>query len=195
MEQLLAELLQWKTLIVCGVVMLNPFFWNAVSRIEYRTHAVSKAFGGPKRGISALATGIVSFNYARTFLFHKTVEEYSIWEPLNNEIVNAGGSLMIFVGAVLVISSSYRLGFFCSFMGDYFGVLLSERVTGFPFNVVDDPMYWGSSLIYLGIALNHASIVGLLLTGCIGLSYVIGMYFEEPFTAKIYAEKASEKVQ
>ena len=77
-------------------------------------------------------------------------------------------------------------------MGDYFGVLLSERVTGFPFNIVDDPMYWGSSLVYLGIALNHASVVGLLLTACIGLSYVIGMYFEEPFTAKIYTEKGSK---
>ena len=190
MEQLLAELLRWKTLIACAVVMLNPLLWNAVSRIEYRTHVVSKVFGGPRRGITALATGIILLNYVRTLLFHKTIDDYSIWEPLDNEIVNAVGSVVIFIGAVLVVASGYRLGFFCSFMGDYFGVLLSERVTGFPFNVVDDPMYWGSSLIYLGIALNHASIVGLLLTACIGLSYVIGMYFEEPFTAKIYAERS-----
>ena len=142
----------------------------------------------------ALAIGVVSLNYARTLLFHKTMDEYSIWESLNNNAVKAAGYLLILIGTILVVATFYRLGFFCSFMGDYFGILLSERVTGFPFSVVNDPMYWGSSLIHLGLALNHASIVGLLLTACIGLSYVIGMYFEEPFTAKIYAEKDNRKV-
>ena len=87
----------------------------------------------------------------------------------------------------MVLASSYRLGFFCTFHGDYFGILLDERITGFPFNVVDDPMYWGSALIYLGLAIKHASILGLFLTVCIGLSYGISSYFEEPFTARIYA--------
>lgn len=37
--------------------------------------------------------------------------------------------------------------------GDYFGLLLDDRVTGFPFNLLDNPMYWGSTLNFLGTAL------------------------------------------
>lgn len=36
--------------------------------------------------------------------------------------------------------------------GDYFGILKEARVTTFPFNIVDNPMYWGSTANYLGWA-------------------------------------------
>lgn len=36
--------------------------------------------------------------------------------------------------------------------GDYFGILKEARVTTFPFNVLDNPMYWGSTANYLGWA-------------------------------------------
>ena len=169
--------------------MINPLFWNAVSRLEYKTHAVSRVFGGPKRGVAALAASILSLNYVRTTAFHNTVDAHGSWAPLEYDVFVLLGTLAAIVGAVFVIASSWRLGFYCSFMGDYFGILLNTRVTGFPFNVTDDPMYWGSALIYLGLSLRHASLMGLLLTACIGLSYVVGTSFEEPFTAKIYAAR------
>ena len=37
--------------------------------------------------------------------------------------------------------------------GDYFGILMDEPVTGFPFSLTENPMYWGSSATYLGLAL------------------------------------------
>lgn len=39
------------------------------------------------------------------------------------------------------------------FAGDYFGILLDEKVTVFPFNIMENPMYWGSTANYLGLAL------------------------------------------
>jgi len=39
------------------------------------------------------------------------------------------------------------------FAGDYFDILLPAKVTGFPFNVMDNPMYWGSTLNFLGMSL------------------------------------------
>lgn len=185
------DIFDWKMFLVCGVVMLNPLFWNTVSRFEYKTRAVSRVLGGPKRGVVALAGGIVSLNYVRTSVFNKAVDAHGSWALLDHEAFVLLGTALVLVGAVFVIASSWRLGFYCSFMGDYFGILLNERVTGFPFNVLDDPMYWGSTLVYLGLALRHASLVGVLLTGCIGASYAVGIYFEEPFTAKIYAEHNS----
>jgi len=198
LRQVLSELLEWRVLLLCGIVMVNPLFWNTISRLEYHTRIVSRVCGGPKRGITALAAGILCLNYIRTTTFHKAIDHYSSWDLIENESFIAVGWLLIIVGAVLVIASSYKLGFFCSFMGDYFGILLNERISGFPFNVVDDPMYWGSALIYLGIALKHASLVGVVMTACVALSYAVGVCFEEPFTAKIYEQKAkrdAEKMQ
>lgn len=189
LAQVLPALLEWKTLLACGIVMLNPLFWNVITRFEYHTHLVSKTAGGPKRGCTLLAFGILAFNYLRTGLFHKVMDNHDTCDPLENPIFNVLGYLLIIIGAVFVISSSYKLGFFCCFMGDYFGILLDERVTGFPFNVLDDPMYVGSGLVYLGFSFQHASVIGLVLTGFIALSYAIALLFEQPFTAKIYASK------
>lgn len=178
-----------KVLVACVIVMINPLFWNVVSRFEYRTRTVSKALGGPKRGCAALAACILTLNYVRTATFHKTVDQYGYWEPLNNRLVEALGYLIVTIGAVLVIASSWKLGFFVSFMGDYFGLLLNSKVTGFPFNVVNDPMYFGSGLVYLGLSLQHASIVGLVLTTCIAISYAVAIRFEGPFTSQIYRDR------
>lgn len=38
-------------------------------------------------------------------------------------------------------------------IGDYFGILMDERVTSFPFNVNENPMYNGTVMIFLGTAL------------------------------------------
>lgn len=37
--------------------------------------------------------------------------------------------------------------------GDYFGILMEAKVTSFPFSVLDNPMYWGSTAVYLGWSL------------------------------------------
>ena len=193
LAEVLPAMMEWKTILACGVIMLNPLFWNAISRLEYHTHLVSRTAGGPKRGVALLAMGILTFNYVRTAVFHKVMDHHAICGPMQNSLFDALGYLFIAMGAILVISSSYRLGFFCSFMGDYFGILLQERVTGFPFNVVDDPMYVGSGLVYLGFSFQHASVTGLILTGCIALSYVVALLFEQPFTAQIYESANNPK--
>lgn len=30
---------------------------------------------------------------------------------------------------------------------------MDEKVTGFPFSIIENPMYWGSTANYLGLAL------------------------------------------
>ncbi len=63
-------------------------------------------------------------------------------------------SLFLFVvGAVFVGSSYLRLGITGTYLGDYFGILMEEKVTGFPFNVMSNPMYNGSAIIFLAQAL------------------------------------------
>jgi phosphatidylethanolamine N-methyltransferase len=63
-------------------------------------------------------------------------------------------------GQTLVLSSTWALGVTGTFLGDYFGILMSARVEGFPFNVLRDPMYVGSTLCFAATALwcgSHSS--------------------------------------
>jgi methylene-fatty-acyl-phospholipid synthase len=45
------------------------------------------------------------------------------------------------------------LGVTGTYLGDYFGILMDKMVTGFPFNVMDNPMYNGSTMCFLGHSL------------------------------------------
>ena len=67
---------------------------------------------------------------------------------------------------------------------------MSEPVTGFPFNVTDNPMYDGSTLLFIGNSIvGKVSPAGLLLTALVFVTYKVACRFEEPFTAMIYEEK------
>jgi hypothetical protein len=65
-----------------------------------------------------------------------------------------------------------------TYLGDYFGILMSNRVTGFPFNVLNDPMYIGSALSHLGTALWFQSPVGILLAAWVHVVYTIALKYE-----------------
>ena len=69
--------------------------------------------------------------------------------PLNT-IVPA---ILFLVGQTFVITSTYALGVTGTFLGDYFGILMDHRVEGFPFNVLRDPMYVGSTMCFAAGAL------------------------------------------
>lgn len=40
-----------------------------------------------------------------------------------------------------------------TFLGDYFGILMDHKVEGFPFNLLSDPMYDGSTMCFAATAL------------------------------------------
>ena len=181
-------------LLACPLVMVNPLLWNLMARFEYNTRTISRLCGGPRLGVVVLAACILSMNFVRTLFFHYMAEKDTVrLEFLENVGGLCVGYLLVGVGGFLVLSSVWSLGFYNTFLGDYFGILLDTRVTGFPFNVVEDPMYWGAFLIYVGDAIRYASGVALLLSLLIGLSYAVAAKLEEPFTAKIYAQKTAKK--
>lgn len=174
--------------IVCAAI--NPIYWNAVARLEYRTHFWSRLFCGTKCGIWILAVSIVALNAIRTTAFHRAMEIGPKSELLGAyPAVKALGLALICLGALFVCSSFWKLGFYGTFLGDYFGMLMNERVTGFPFSLLDHPMYMGSVLMYVGQSCLSASSSGLLLSLWIYLTYKAAIFVEEPFTAMIYAKE------
>jgi phosphatidylethanolamine/phosphatidyl-N-methylethanolamine N-methyltransferase len=62
------------------------------------------------------------------------------------------------VGQTFVITSTWALGITGTFLGDYFGILMDHRVEGFPFNVLRDPMYVGSTMCFAATALWYVTV-------------------------------------
>ena len=101
--------------------------------------------------------------------------------------ISVAGVVLVIIGQVLVITSTWQLGIIGTYLGDYFGILMDAPVTAFPFSVLKHPMYVGSTVIYLGYGLVHLSPAGILGAVWVSIVYQISTaLFEEPFTNKIY---------
>lgn len=73
----------------------------------------------------------------------------------------------------------WALGVTGTYLGDYFGILMESKVTGFPFNVVGAPMYWGSTLCFVGTSLWKGRVAGLVLSVEVAVAYLIALRYEE----------------
>ncbi|KAF5094277.1 hypothetical protein D0Z03_002131 [Geotrichum reessii] len=145
----------------------------------------------------ALAVTIFSLGIVRDILYEKALRDQPAWSFFidNAEVVKPLSIASFAVGNVLVLSSMWALGVTGTYLGDYFGILMDDIVTGFPFNVTNNPMYYGSTLSFLGTALWFGKPAGVLVTVFVLLMYLIALRFEEPFTAEIYAKRERERAQ
>ena len=87
----------------------------------------------------------------------------------------------------------WALGITGTYLGDYFGILMDKMVTGFPFNITAAPMYWGSTMSFLAVALWFGKPAGLLLTLEVFVAYRVALQFEDPFTAEIYRKRDEKR--
>lgn len=142
---------------------------------------------------------IFSLGILRDHLYAVALSEQPSHPLLELKAVRAFGASLVAVGTVLVVSSMWALGVTGTYLGDYFGILMDEMVTGFPFNVTSDPMYWGSSANFIGVALWYGKPAGLVLSLLVIVAYSVALHFEgfvnadRPFTAMIYKRAAEEK--
>ncbi|CCE82526.1 Piso0_002256 [Millerozyma farinosa CBS 7064] len=175
-------------------IAFNPVFWNIVARTEYNTHFLTKIAGSAKRGCYLLAFTIFSLGIFRDNVYQKALLNQPVYQPLVDSVyVKALAAGTFGFGNILVLSSMYALGITGTYLGDYFGILMDDRVTGFPFNINDNPMYNGSTLCFLGTALWYGRPSGILVSGFVFIMYKIALLFEEPFTAQIYANRDKQK--
>ncbi|KAJ1923736.1 Phosphatidyl-N-methylethanolamine N-methyltransferase [Tieghemiomyces parasiticus] len=171
-------------------IVFNPLFWNFAARSEYRHRVITKLAGGSAYfGCYILAVTIFGLGIFRDAVYHMALEHQPKAEWLDYGEVKIVAAVLWAVGTVLVVSSMYRLGITGTYLGDYFGILMDEMVTGFPFNVTGNPMYYGSFLAFVSVALWQESVAGLLLSALVLVAYLIALRFEEPFTASIYSKR------
>ena len=141
-----------------------------------------------------MAITIFSLGIYRDHVYHDALLQQPTFQPLVDSVLVKAAAVATFgLGNIFVLTSMYALGVTGTYLGDYFGILMNERVTGFPFNVNDNPMYNGSTLCFLGTALWYGKPAGIAVAGFVFVMYKIALLFEEPFTAKIYAARDEQK--
>lgn len=134
-------------------ITLAPLIWNLLGRLEYYTGALSSIFMGRRSGCVVLAAWIFLFSLYRDALVLHAIQEQPTLAALDGPIPHAIAGVFALVGGTFVLTSFARLGLFGTYLGDYFGILMDEVVSGFPFNVVEHPMYDGSTLLFLSMAI------------------------------------------
>ncbi|KAJ4293881.1 Phosphatidyl-N-methylethanolamine N-methyltransferase [Collariella sp. IMI 366227] len=182
--------------ISAAAIAFNPTFWNIVARKEYRDKFITRAFGGnAQAGCYALAATIFGLGLVRDFLYERALRDQPSHPALEGPLITYAAYALLGLGNLFVITSTWQLGITGTFLGDYFGILMDDIVTGFPFNVTNAPMYYGSTMSFLGTALLFGKPAGILLTLHVLVVYLIAIQFENPFTAGIYAKRDKERAK
>lgn len=160
-------------------VCFNPTFWNIVARNEYHNKTITRVLGGRRYlGCYLLGATIFSLGILRDALYDRALAEQPTLPVLDQPGVRAAAAALFTTGSVLVASSMWALGVTGTYLGDYFLILMPAMVTGFPFNVCNDPMYVGSTLCFTATALWYAKPAGLALTLLVAVVYTIALRFE-----------------
>lgn len=175
----------------CCIIVLCPLIWNILARLCYI--CIPKKTAKSIRYIMCylLTIWIFSFSSYRDYLIRQTIEnqpKFNLLEDYAN-LLKFVAIVIFIIGQIFVLSSFYKLGITGTFLGDYCGILMDAPVKTFPFDILNNPMYVGSSLSFLALAFYYSSPVGILLTAEVYIVYRIALLFEEPYTKRIYEQK------
>ncbi|QIX02017.1 hypothetical protein AMS68_007534 [Peltaster fructicola] len=191
----LVDISQPSLWIAAGAIVFNPTFWNLAARSEYHNKTLTKLAGGNRLyGCYALAVIIFTIGIVRDSLYERALRAQPTHELLTSPLSQALAVALFASGNVLVLTSMWALGVTGTYLGDYFGILMDDIVTGFPFNVTSSPMYTGSTMSFLGTALWYGKPAGVALTALVYVVYQVALSFEDPFTSNIYAQRDAQSI-
>ncbi|KAK6542156.1 Phosphatidyl-N-methylethanolamine N-methyltransferase [Orbilia ellipsospora] len=185
---------QQSLIIAIASILFNPVFWNIAARSEYHSKTITKlAFGNPYHGCYLLAITIFSLGIFRDALYERALQDQPTLDILTTPLAKLAAATLFATGNILVITSMWALGLTGTYLGDYFGILMDHKVESFPFNVTSAPMYYGSTMSFLGTAIWFGKPAGLLLTVEVLVVYIAALRFEDPFTSEIYAKRERQR--
>lgn len=123
---------------------------------------------------------VTHLNYKlKLFSYKLALDAQPDYPGLQQDWVKVYAAVLFVAGNVLVLSSMYQLGITGTYLGDYFGILMKNRVSSFPFNVTNNPMYEGSTLVFLATGLWYGKLAALPLSVLVFICYKIALWFEE----------------
>lgn len=141
---------------------------------------MTRMLGGNRYlGCYILAATIFSLGLFRDHLYQEALKAQPVHTALLHPFVRVVAGVLFVAGSVFVLTSMWALGITGTYLGDYFGILMDAMVTGFPFNVLNNPMYVGSTLNFIAVALWMARPAGLFLSVLVWIVYKIALQYEE----------------
>ncbi|KAF7345014.1 Phosphatidyl-N-methylethanolamine N-methyltransferase [Mycena venus] len=208
----LVDLNQTSLLVSLLSILFNPVAWNIVAQNEYRNKTITRMFGGqpalwvlfsggfnlflwnlPRFAVCVALLKIFSRIECTRASYHHALSYQPRHAILPRPFDILVPAVLFLVGQTFVITSTWALGITGTFLGDYFGILMDHRVEGFPFNVLRDPMYVGSTMSFAATALWYERPAGLLITFYVYIVYVVALRYEGPFTDMIYSKREEER--
>ena len=187
----------WEIILSIAMIIICPVTWNLVARYEFYTQKLSKFCGDNRLAADIFAHCLIEMGIFRNYLFVRVVKNQLKTEYFDDHyiILEIIGYLILVCGFHLVIFAYYRLGIHGIYYGDYFGVLCKEMVTAFPFSILENPLYVGSTMMFLGTSILYKSPAGIFLTICARIMYKFASVLENPMTPLIYSPENIEKVR
>jgi protein-S-isoprenylcysteine O-methyltransferase Ste14 len=182
-----------RVVLAACTIVAAPIVWNILAHLELRLRLISTLTCGNRlAGCYLLAAWIIGFSTYRSWCFEHVIALYGTDPQLDNPWLRVLGAMAFVFGSLLGLVTWWRLGIKGTCMGDYFGFLFAEPITGFPFNVHSHPMYFGTSMAFVGAALAQASAVGLFLSLLVCIKYYFTSLVEDHFMGQIYAPVKSK---
>lgn len=121
------------------LILASPTFWNLFGRLEHNYRIFRKIFFGNKY-VACYIFSIMVFSLSalRNFVYKLAIEEQPFFDFGFDPLIPLYLSYLLYaIGTILVVGSTIRLGIIGTYCGDYFGILMKERITGFPFSIVE----------------------------------------------------------
>jgi len=188
--------LNWEMMSAISMIVLCPITWNLVARYEFYTKKLSNFVGDNRLAADIFAHILIEMGIFRNYMFMRVIRNHNKVDLFSDyslyiEII---GYLILVSGFHLNVFAYYRLGIHGIYYGDYFGVLCKEMVTAFPYNILDNPLYVGSTMLFLGSSILYRSPSGILLTILAWVMYKFASFLENPMTPLIYSTENIERV-
>lgn len=133
--------------------ILPPLVWNLIGPFEYHTRLISRITLRPIVGVYLSGTIIAGLSVYRSALFVEAINGQPRMEEMGVPMIHALGGFFGMFGLSMFLGAYYQLGITGTYLGDYFGILREEMITAFPFRVLKNPMYDGSSMLHFAEAL------------------------------------------
>lgn len=187
----------WEIIISISMIILCPVTWNLVARYEFYTKNLSKLCGDNRLAADIFAHVLIEMGIFRNYMFVRVIKNQLKTEFFDEYyiLLEVIGYLLVGMGMHLNVFAYYRLGIHGIYYGDYFGVLCKEMCTSFPFSVLENPLYVGSTLMFLGSSILYRSPAGIFLTIIAWIMYKFASVLENPMTPLIYSPENIEKVR
>jgi len=132
-------------------ILFAVVVWNILGRLEYHFRIFTRLFGSKFRGCYVIALYIFCFSFYRNLAFNWAINDQPKFEITNiylDYFLDFISLSLNIGGIVFVFTSSWALGILGTYNGDYFRILMEERITQFPFSILSNPMYVGSTMLF-----------------------------------------------